>query len=121
MRLRAAALVVASVVASVVMLFLPVAVAAQDVPIPLSVVGGTFAAETGAFNVARLQEFVPTVQFYSTNPRNSAINIRGLGAPFGLTNDGLEQGVGLYVDGVYFSRPASATLDFIDIDQIEVL
>jgi len=94
---------------------------AQDVPIPLSVVGGTFAAETGAFNVARLQEFVPTVQFYSTNPRNSAINIRGLGAPFGLTNDGLEQGVGLYVDGVYFSRPASATLDFIDIDQIEVL
>jgi len=61
------------------------------------------------------------VQFYSTNPRNSAINIRGLGAPFGLTNDGLEPGVGLYIDGVYYARPASATLDFIDVDQIEVL
>src|SRR6185295_7147633 len=60
-------------------------------------------------------------QFYSTNPRNSAINIRGLGAPFGLTNDGLEPGVGLYIDGVYYARPASATLDFIDVDQIEVL
>src|SRR5205085_2709749 len=57
----------------------------------------------------------------STNPRNSAINIRGLGAPFGLTNDGLEPGVGLYIDGVYYARPASATLDFIDVDQIEVL
>src|SRR5262249_43068510 len=64
---------------------------------------------------------LPTVQFYSTNPRNSAITIRGLGAPFGLTNDGLEQGVGLYVDGVYYARPASATLDFLDVDRIEVL
>ena len=61
------------------------------------------------------------MQFYSTNPRNSAINIRGLGAPFGLTNDGLEPGVGLYIDGVFYARPASATLDFLDVDQIEVL
>jgi iron complex outermembrane receptor protein len=75
----------------------------------------------GAFNVNRLKEQLPTVQFYSTNPRNSAINIRGLGAPFGLTNDGLEPGVGLYIDGVYYSRPASATLDFLDVEQIEVL
>ena len=61
------------------------------------------------------------MQFYSTNPRNSAINIRGLGAPFGLTNDGLEPGVGLYIDGVFYARPASATLDFLDVDQVEVL
>ena len=69
----------------------------------------------------RLKEMIPTVQFYSTNPRNSAINIRGLGAPFGLTNDGLEPGVGLYIDGVFYARPASATLDFLDVDRIEVL
>ena len=94
---------------------------AQEVPIPLSVVDGTLAANTGSFNVNRLKELIPTVQFYSTNPRNSAINIRGLGAPFGLTNDGLEQGVGLYIDGVYYSRPASATLDFLDVDRIEVM
>ena len=94
---------------------------AQEVPIPLSVVDGTLAANSGSFNVNRLKELIPTVQFYSTNPRNSAINIRGLGAPFGLTNDGLEQGVGLYIDGVYYSRPASATLDFLDVDRIEVL
>ena len=64
---------------------------------------------------------LPTVQFYSTNPRNSAINIRGLGAPFGLTNDGIEPGVGLYIDGVFYARPASASLDFLDVDQVEVL
>ena len=94
---------------------------AQEVPIPLSVVDGKLAADTGAFNVNRLKELIPTVQFYSTNPRNSAINIRGLGAPFGLTNDGLEPGVGLYIDGVFYARPASATLDFLDVDRIEVL
>ena len=95
--------------------------AAQEVPIPLSVVDGRLAADTGSFNVNRLKELVPTVQFYSTNPRNSAITIRGLGAPFGLTNDGLEPGVGLYVDGVFYARPASATLDFLDVERIEVL
>jgi iron complex outermembrane receptor protein len=95
--------------------------AAQDVPIPVSVVRGDLVADAGAFNVNRLKEMIPTVQFYSTNPRNSAINIRGLGAPFGLTNDGLEPGVGLYIDGVFYARPASATLDFLDVDQVEVL
>ena len=94
---------------------------AQDVPIPVSVVRGDLVADAGAFNVNRLKEMIPTVQFYSTNPRNSAINIRGLGAPFGLTNDGLEPGVGLYIDGVFYARPASATLDFLDVDQVEVL
>jgi iron complex outermembrane receptor protein len=95
--------------------------AAQDVPIPLSVVNRNLVENAGAFNVNRLKELIPTVQFYSTNPRNSAINIRGLGAPFGLTNDGLEPGVGLYIDGVFYARPASATLDFLDVERIEVL
>ena len=49
------------------------------------------------------------------------MNIRGLGAPFGLTNDGIEPGVGFYVDGVFYARPASATTDFIDLQQVEVL
>jgi len=93
----------------------------QDVPIPVSVISGTLAAAAGAFNVNRLKELIPTVQFYSSNPRNSTVNIRGLGAPFGLANDGIEPGVGLYVDGAFFGRPAAATLDFIDVERIEVL
>jgi iron complex outermembrane receptor protein len=71
--------------------------------------------------VNRLKEMIPTVQFYSTNPRNSSINIRGLGSPFGLTNDGIEPGVGMYIDGVFYARPAAATLDFLDVEQVEVL
>lgn len=94
---------------------------AQDVPIPIAVVGGKLIEESGAFNVNRLKEIVPTVQLYSSNPRNTTLNIRGLGSTFGLTNDGIDPGVGFYVDGVYFARPAATTLDFIDIEQVEVL
>ena len=94
---------------------------AQEVPIPVSVVSGRLMEDSGSFNVNRLKEVLPTVQFYSTNPRNSAINIRGLGAPYGLTNDGIEPGVGLYIDGVFYARPAAATLDFLDVERVEVL
>ncbi|HMJ71643.1 MAG TPA: TonB-dependent receptor [Cyclobacteriaceae bacterium] len=93
----------------------------QEVPIAISVLSGTLVQQTGAFNVNRVKELIPSVQLYSSNPRNTGINIRGIGSPFGLTNDGLDPGVGFYVDGVYYARPAAATLDFIDIEQIEVL
>ncbi|MFN5135244.1 MAG: TonB-dependent receptor [Chitinophagaceae bacterium] len=94
---------------------------AQNVPIPITVVSGAQVENSGAFNVNRLKELVPSLQLYTSNPRNTGINIRGLGSPFGLTNDGLDPGVGFYVDGVYFARPAAATFDFIDIEQVEVL
>ena len=94
---------------------------AQDVPIALSVIGSSEITRTGAFNVNRLQQQIPALQFYSSNPRNSSINIRGLGTPFGLTNDGIEQGVGFYLDGVYVGRVGASTFDFVDVDRIEVL
>ena len=93
----------------------------QDVPIAISVITGKQAEQAGAFNVNRIKELVPSVQLYSSNPRNTGINIRSLGSPFGLTNDGIDPGVGFYVDGVYYARPAATTLDFIDVDRIEVL
>ena len=94
---------------------------AQNVPIPISVISGGAIEESGAFNVNRVKELIPSVQLYSSNPRNTGLNIRGLGSSFGLTNDGIDPGVGYYVDGVYYARPAATTLDFIDIEQIEVL
>ncbi len=93
----------------------------QDVPIPISVISGVRAEDAGAFNVNRLKELVPSVQLYASNPRNTTLNIRGLGSTFGLTNDGIDPGVGFYIDGVYFARPAATALDFVDIEQVEVL
>lgn len=93
----------------------------QDVPISISVLSANQIAESGAFNVNRVKELVPSLQLYTSNARNTGINIRGLGSPFGLTNDGLDPGVGYYVDGVYYARPAAATLDFVDVERFEIL
>ena len=94
---------------------------AQVAAVAVSVVGGEAIDRTGSFNVGRLQQMQPSLQFYSSNPRNTAVNIRGLGAPFGLTNDGVEQGVGIYIDDVYYARVAASTFDFLDVARIEVL
>lgn len=93
----------------------------QDIPIPIAVIGTKELDNSVSFNVNRVKELVPSIQLFSSNPRNTTLNIRGIGSTFGLTNDGIDPGVGFYVDGVYYARPASATLDFIDIQQIEVL
>lgn len=93
----------------------------QEIPIPISVVRGATAEDAGAFNPNRLKELIPSVQLYSSNGRNTTLNIRGLGSSFGLTNDGIDPGVGFYVDGVYYARPAATAIDFVDIDRIEVL
>ena len=93
----------------------------QDVPLPVSVFSEKQLTSTGAYNISRIAQIQPVIQYYASNARNSAINIRGLGAPLGLTNDGIEQGVGLYIDQVYYSRPAASAFDLIDTEQVEVL
>jgi iron complex outermembrane receptor protein len=81
--------------------------ALQDVPLAVSVLNADKIEATGTINVGRLSQLQPSVQFYSSNPRNSSVNIRGLGTPFGLTNDGIEPGVGIYIDQVYYNRNAT--------------
>ena len=94
---------------------------AQDVPIALTVINEELLERTGAYNIGQVTQLAPSVQLLSPNARNTAITIRGLGASYGLANDGLEQGVGIYIDQIYYSRPATATLDFVDIERIEIL
>jgi len=94
---------------------------AQDVPIALSVIGSEQLESTGVYNLGQLTQMAPSVQLLSSNPRNTAITIRGFGASYGLANAGFEQGVGIYSDQVYYGRPSTATLDFIDLERIEIL
>ena len=94
----------------------------QEVPIPVSVLGGDRRRRRRRVQCqpAEGADSRPS----SSIQRIRAIRrckIRGLGAPFGLTNDGLEPGVGLYIDGVFYARPAAATVDFLDVERIEVL
>jgi iron complex outermembrane receptor protein len=94
---------------------------AQDVPIALSVVGAEALEATGNFTLGQIQQLVPSLQVFSFNPRNTNINIRGLGSNVALTNDGLENGVGFYIDNVYYGRVGQSQFDLVDLQQIEVL
>lgn len=94
---------------------------AQDVPIALSVVGGEAIAARGDYRLDQIQQSVPSLQVFSFNPRNTNINIRGLGSNVALTNDGLENGVGVYIDNVYYGRVGQSQFDLVDLDRVEVL
>jgi iron complex outermembrane recepter protein len=97
---------------------------AQTVPVSLSVVSSNTLDSTFTNNIQQLTQLVPSLNYVSPNPRNTAFTIRGLGSSVvavSQANDGLEPGVGFYVDGVYHARPATAAFDFVDLDRVEVL
>lgn len=96
----------------------------QRVPAAISVVGGALLDQSYTINPQGLTVLVPSLNYSSANPRNTALTIRGLGSSVvavSQSNDGLEPGVGFYVDQVYHARPATAAFDFADIERIEVL
>jgi iron complex outermembrane recepter protein len=93
----------------------------QNIPANVSVLGGEFLTQTNTNDLTQLAQYLPSLQFVELNPRNTQINIRGLGALIGLASDGLDPGTGFYVDGVYYNRPAQATFNLVDVDNIAVL
>ncbi len=96
----------------------------QEVPAAISAVGGDHLDSSYTVNPQGLAQIVPSLYYNSANPRNTAYTIRGLGSntlSISAANDGIEPGVGFYVDQVYHGRPATAAFDFTDIERIEVL
>ena len=95
---------------------------AQSVPIALSAVSSAeINASGGLSDLSRVQQLVPSLQLTIVNPRNTNINIRGLGSTPAFSAPGLEYGVGIYVDQVYISRPGQSAFDLFDLQQVEVL
>lgn len=96
----------------------------REVPLAVAVIDGRRLEASGAVNLQQASSVVPTLYYNSSNPRNTAYTIRGLGSntlSISAANDGIEPGVGFYVDQVYHARPSSAAFDLTDIERIEVL
>ncbi len=93
----------------------------QDVPIAINAFGAAQIESTRTFNLRDLQQLTPSLVVTNTNPRNTSINIRGLGNNVAVYNDGLEPAVGVYLDGVYLARPGQTVFDLADLERIEVL
>ncbi len=94
---------------------------AQTVPIGLTSVGSAKLDQTGIASINQLNQLVPTLQVTEFNPRNTSFNIRGVGNNVSVSNDGLESGVGVYVDGVFIARPGIAAFDLPDVSTVQVL
>lgn len=96
----------------------------QTVPAAVSVIGGDLLDKSYTVNTQGLSQLIPSLYYNSANPRNTAFTIRGLGSntlSISAANDGIEPGVGFYIDQVYHGRPATAAFDFSDIERVEVL
>jgi iron complex outermembrane receptor protein len=91
----------------------------QDVPISIIALSGKELERSHSYLPAEIIQSIPNMQLQFINPRQTAFSIRGLGN--NPASEGLETSVGLYVDGVYISRPGMLTSDLDDIEQITVL
>jgi len=93
----------------------------QDVPASVSVVSGSLLSASNTTDLENIAKFVPSLSFQNINPRGTNLNIRGLGNNIGVASDGLDPGVGVYIDEVYYNRPGTTAFDLMDIESIEVL
>ena len=92
----------------------------QDVPISVSVTGAATIEKAQIRDLIDLQSVVPSLKVAQFNAAGQTnFIIRGFGN--GNGNDGIESSVGVFIDGVYRSRSASALDDLAEIERIEVL
>jgi iron complex outermembrane receptor protein len=95
---------------------------AQEVPIAITTLSSEqLGALQGTRNLNQISTQLPALNIQGFSGRNQTITIRGLGTNAGGTNDGLEQGVGLYVDGVYRPRTGSVITDMLDVETVQML
>ena len=94
---------------------------AHDVPIAITAISAAQLESQGATTVKQVLTQLPSLNIQGFSGRNQTITIRGLGTNAGGTNDGLEQGVGLYIDGVYRPRTGTVITDLMDVERVQLL
>ncbi|MCB1675941.1 MAG: TonB-dependent receptor [Halioglobus sp.] len=90
----------------------------QDVPISMIAMSGDAIKDMG---VTRGEDFavdIPAVSI-TQSPIGNFVFIRGVGTP-GI-NQGIEQSVSIFHDGIYMGRSQLARAPFVDLERVEVL
>ena len=86
----------------------------------MSAVSGKALEARGISSVSELAQTVPSLNItQSNNTRNSTVYIRGIGTSG--TNPGIEQSVGIFIDGVYVPSAGTIQAGLQDIESVEVL
>ena len=93
----------------------------QEVPIAITAISADALEKAGVKDLRDLSTVAASFNLNSsqTESQGSTLRIRGVGTTG--NNIGLESAVGVFLDGVYLSRPGVALGDLLDVEQIEVL
>ncbi|MEM8496834.1 MAG: TonB-dependent receptor [Pseudomonadota bacterium] len=91
----------------------------QDVPITVTAIGADELKEADIFDAASIALHVPGMSYGEFSAGQALISMRGISS----VDDGagLDNSVGLFLDGVYIGRLASINFDMFDLERIEVL
>ena len=89
----------------------------RDVPMSVMALSEDFITEKGISDMNVLSAYTPNVRVDVT-PTVGFVSMRGLGSG---TNKGVEQSVGLVIDGVFYSRLDYISNGLMDLSRIEVL
>jgi len=92
----------------------------QEIPVAVSVITANDLKQTQILDIKDLQFLVPSLRVDTLQSSgNTNFRIRGFGN--GANNAGIEPSVGVFIDGVYRSRTASALADLPNLERVEVL
>jgi iron complex outermembrane receptor protein len=92
----------------------------QDVPLAVSAVSGAALRDAGIASTTDLRFVAPSVSYgVSANSRGEGLQVRGVGTQ--IFGDGVEQSVGVVIDGVPLGRNGMGIADLVDVERIEVL
>ncbi|MCV6620156.1 MAG: TonB-dependent receptor [Cellvibrionaceae bacterium] len=89
----------------------------MDVPISVNAVAGEKMNEAGINNLEDMTAYVPNLTFNQTGI-GTIIGIRGISSGI---NQGFEQSVGQYVDGIYYGRAQLTRAPMFDMERVEIL
>lgn len=96
----------------------------QETPISVSVLNDEELKDRSAISLGSLADgSIPSLRVSPFVNRNSALqlSIRGIGASGDVNQPARDQGVGVYVDGVYLGRAQGLGAALYDVERIEVL
>jgi outer membrane receptor protein involved in Fe transport len=93
----------------------------QDIPLAVTAVAPEALERQGINDIKNLASISPSfnIQSSQTETQGTSIKIRGVGTTG--NNTGLESSVGVFIDGVYQSRPGVALGDLVDLERLEIL
>ncbi len=89
----------------------------QDVPISVNAVTADKLNKAGIEKIEDLYLYVPNLQHVQTGV-STQLYVRGVGNGI---NEGFEQSVGQYVDGIYYGRMQLIRAPFLDLEMVETL